>query len=207
MYKVVFRLLVGVLLFSGAAAGAQVPSGVNWQLVKEGKGIQVYTAPAGNSGRKYIKATATLTGSLSKVQAVFRDVARQKDWVYGTRQAYLIQKTDDNHLLYYNETALPWPASNRDVAIRMTLAEDPARRTLSITQQGDPGAAPANKGIVRVPHFSGNWTFRDDGKGQQQVAYYLDIDPGGSLPNWVVNLFIAKGPYETMVKLRELVGR
>ena len=198
-------MLVGLLLFYGVRA--QVPSGTSWQLVKEGKGIQVYTASAGSSGRKYIKATATLTGSLSRVQAVFRDIARQKTWVYGTKHAYLIQKTDDNHLLYYNETALPWPASNRDAAIRMTLAEDPARRMLAITQEGEPKAVPPHKGIVRVTHLNGNWTFREDGKGQLQVTYYLDIDPGGSLPNWIVNLFVAKGPYETLIQLRDLVGR
>ena len=201
----IYFILLGALLLCTTGVRAQAPSGANWQLVKEGKGIQVYTAPAGSSGRKYIKATATLTGSLNRVQAVFRDVARQKDWVYATRQAYLIQKTDDNHLLYYNETALPWPASNRDVAIRMTLAEDPAHRALTITQDGDPDAAPPHKGIVRVPHFNGNWTFREGSKSQLQVEYYLDIDPGGSLPNWVVNMFIAKGPYETLIKLRELV--
>jgi hypothetical protein len=31
------------------------------------------------------------------------------------------------------------------------------------------------------------------------------VDPAGSLPNWMVNLFITKGPYETFVKLREEV--
>ena len=201
-----FGMLVGVLLLCSTLAWAQSPSGVKWELVKEGKGIQVYTAPVPNSGRKYIKVTAALSGSLSRVQAVFRDIPKQKQWVYATKQAYLLQKTDDNHLLYYNETALPWPASNRDVPIRMALAEDPARHALTITQDGDADAAPTHKGIVRVPHFSGHWTFRESGKGQLQVEYYLDIDPGGSLPNWVVNMFIAKGPYETLVKLRELVS-
>jgi hypothetical protein len=207
MKEVTSSMLVGVLLLFRTLSWAQVPSGVKWELVKEGNGIKVYTAPASNSGRKYIKVTAALTGSLSRVQAVFRDVARQKEWVYGTKQAYLIQKADDSHLLYYNETALPWPASNRDIPIRMALAEDPTRHTLTITQEGDPGAAPSYKGIVRVPHFKGNWIFRESNKGQLQVEYYLDIDPGGSLPNWVVNLFIAKGPYETIVKLRELVSQ
>ena len=207
MKETLCRMLVGALLLFSSLSQAQVPSGTNWELVKEGKGIQVFTAPAGSSGRKYIKATAALTGSLSKVQAVFRDIAGQKAWVYGTRQAYLIQKTDDNHLLYYNETALPWPASNRDVAIHMTLKEDPAHHTLAITQEGAPNAAPVHKGIVRVPHLEGTWKFREDDKGQLQVEYYLDIDPGGSLPNWVVNLFVAKGPYETLVKLQELVSQ
>jgi hypothetical protein len=206
MKETLCRMLVGALLLFSTLSHAQVPSDTKWELVKEGKGIKVFTAPAGSSGRKNIKATATMTSSLNKVQAVFRDIAGQKAWVYATKQAYLIKKTDDDHLLYYNETALPWPASNRDIAIRMTLKEDPSSHTLAITQEGSPNAAPVNKGIVRVPHLQGNWKFREEGKGQLQVEYYLDIDPGGSLPNWVVNTFVAKGPYETLVKLRELVS-
>jgi hypothetical protein len=211
MVRLMMKMFKYLMIFSGlllysVAARAQVPSGANWHLVKEGNGIQVYTAPA-PSGLKYIKVKAELKGTLDKVSAVFRNIARQKDWVYGTRKSYLVKKIDDNNLLYYNETGLPWPVNNRDIAVRMKLKEAPAQGTLTISQEEVKGAVPVNKGIVRVPHMSGNWLFRDASKGQLHAEYYLDIDPGGSLPAWVVNMFVAKGPYQTFVKLQKMINQ
>jgi hypothetical protein len=205
MKKLKHIIIAVELLLYCAIACAQVPAGAKWQLVKEGNGIKVYAAPA-PSGLKYVKVDAVLNGALSRVSEIFRDIPRQKAWVYGTRKSYLVKKTDSNHLLYYNETALPWPVNNRDIAVRMELKEDPAQNTLVVTQEDAPGAVPTHKGIVRVPHMSGNWQFRETGNGKLQAKYYLDIDPGGSLPAWVVNLFVAKGPYETFVKLQKLMN-
>lgn len=185
-------------------ARAQMPPGADWHLVRAARGIQVYTAPAGNSGLKYVKVTAVLRGSLEKVQAVFRQIDQQKDWVYKTRKAYLLKQISPNELWYYTETSLPWPLSNRDAVIRMKL-EAQGQHQLAITQEGVPSAAPLHTGVVRVPHLEGKWLFRVQREGQLSVEYYLDVDPGGALPAWVVNLFVTKGPFETLVQLQRLI--
>jgi hypothetical protein len=169
-------------------------------------GIGVYTAPGGHDGLKLINVTAEMTGSLQRVKQIFTDISIQKEWVYGTRKSYLVKKQDENSLLYYNETGLPWPANNRDVVIRMEIEEDPALKSLVIRQESEKGTFPANKGVVRVQHLSGKWIFTETGNKKLKAVYYLDIDPGGSLPAWVVNLFITKGPYETFVKLQQLLS-
>lgn len=196
-------VMIGILVLCSTMVKGQLLSVTDWHLVKDEKGIQVFTAPVGSSSRKYIKVSATLDGSLQSVEKLFRDIDSQKAWVYGTRKSYLVQKIDTRHLLYYNETNVPWPASNRDVVIRMKFEEDPERNMLVITQTAEPNAVLVNKGIVRVSHLSGYWQFHKENEGRFHVDYYLDIDPAGSIPIWVVNLFIAKGPYETFIKLRE----
>lgn len=203
MKKLLYRIILGSLLFNCTLVHAQIPSGATWDLRKEENGIQVFTANAGSGGRKYIKVSAVLAGSLDKVEAIFRDIPRQKNWVYGTRQSSLVQKMGNDQLLYYNETNLPWPVSNRDIAIFMKLKEDPSRHTLTVQQEGRPAAVPVHKGIVRVPHLEGTWQFHEEGKGQLKTEYLLDIDPGGSLPTWLVNMFITKGPYKTFVNLQK----
>lgn len=205
MKKGLVLLLVLSLSLHHLPIQAQAPSTVNWKLAKQANGIQVYTADVDGSNRKYIKVKADLEGSLNKVKAVFQNIAQQKAWVYSTKQAYLIQQVDDHTLLYYNETSLPWPASNRDVAINMKLTEDNAQHKLVITQEGKPSAAPTHKGVVRIPHLSANWQFHEVANNQLTAEYYLDLDPGGSLPTWVINMFIAKGPYETFMQLRQML--
>jgi hypothetical protein len=203
------RLLLVILISTGGLYGAcvlaQAPPNTNWHLEKQANGIKVYSADVAHSDRKYIKVTAELQGTLNNVEVVFRNIAQQKAWVYSTKKAYLIQQSNDHTLLYYNETSLPWPASNRDIAISMKLTADTAQHKLVVTQEGKPNAIPPNKGIVRIPRLSANWQFRKVAANQLSVDYFMDIDPGGSLPAWVINLFIAKGPYETFSKLKELL--
>jgi hypothetical protein len=186
---------------------AQVPGSKNWHLVKQKNGIEVFTAPGGHDGLKLIKVTAQMSGSLQRVKEVFTNIPIQEEWVYATRKSYLVKKLDENSMLYYNETGLPWPASNRDVVIRMVLEEDPSFKSLQIRQEAVTGTLPARKGLVRVQHLSGHWEFTETGNNKLKAIYFLDVDPGGSLPAWVVNLFIAKGPYETFVKLQQLLNR
>ncbi|MBD0377821.1 MAG: lipid-binding protein, partial [Flavisolibacter sp.] len=39
------------------------------------------------------------------------------------------------------------------------------------------------------------------------VDYTLQVNPGGQLPPWLVNMFADKGPYESFKKLAELLKR
>jgi hypothetical protein len=199
-------ILCGSLLFGYGCINAQVLESKDWKLAKQKNSIGVYTAPGGHDGLKLIKVTAEMTGSLQKVKQIFTDISIQKEWVYGTRKSYLVKKQDENSQLYYNETGLPWPANNRDVVIHMVMEEDPALKSLVIRQESEKGSFPANKGVVRVQHLSGKWIFTETGNKKLKAVYYLDIDPGGSLPAWVVNLFITKGPYETFIKLQQLLN-
>ncbi|HJW16900.1 MAG TPA: START domain-containing protein [Flavisolibacter sp.] len=199
--------LCSSLLLCFLCTKAQVPDLKDWHLVKQKNGIEVYTAPGGHDGLKLIKVSAEMTGSIERVKQIFSDIPSQQEWVYGTRKAYLVKKQDENTLLYYNETGLPWPASNRDVVIQMVLETEPGLKSLVVRQEAEPGSVPANKGLVRVQHLSGLWRFTETGNNKLKATYSLNIDPGGSLPAFVVNMFIAKGPYETFLRLQQLMRR
>lgn len=177
----------------------------SWHLIKDKNDIKVYTSESDSSDFKHIKVTGIFDGTLDKALSIFQDIGKQKDWVYGTKRSYLIKKSSDRDLLYYVETSLPWPVSNRDIAIDMKIDENKANNTMVIRTQGEPEAIPVNKGIVRVPKFTGDWYFKSSGNNKLSIEYYLFVDPGGSLPAWIVNMFISKGPYETFDRLSGLL--
>jgi hypothetical protein len=39
------------------------------------------------------------------------------------------------------------------------------------------------------------------------IVYILEADPGGSVPAWMVNMFIDKGPFESFKKLSGLLKK
>lgn len=196
------RIAIAIcLLLCGYASYSQD----EWELTKEKNGIKVYTANETSSKFKSIKVEAVLTGTLQKLVKILLDVRNNKDWVYSTKQSYLLREINANEILYYSETALPWPVSNRDIPVRMRLNLNASNNTLKVTASGEPDALPVQKGIVRIRSFSTSWDVKYDGKNKINIIYYLRMDPSGNVPTHVTNMFITRGPYETFENLSKLL--
>lgn len=177
-------------------------SQAEWELTKEKNGIKVFTAKDGGLKFKAIKVEAVLPGTIATLVSILMNVADTKNWVYGTKESFLIKKIASNEILYYSETALPWPVSNRDVPIKMQLHHDTKNNTLKVYASGIPNAVPEKKGVVRIPYFNAVWDVKNVGNSLA-ITYILRMDPGGSMPASVTNLFVSKGPYETFYNLSE----
>lgn len=198
---------IGILFFLSVLMGLQTAPPTKWQLVKEDPDLKVYTAVSGSGGFKSIKVDAVFEGSWDKFMAIVFDVESQPNWVYGTRQASILKKVSNQEILYYVDTDLPWPASDRDSVIRMRIKENRAGNILTITSEGEPRSYPLQKNKVRVPRYGAKWEVREVGKDKLSFSYLLQVDPGGSLPSWIVNLFVSKGPYETFRNLAQLLKK
>jgi len=171
-----------------------------WELKKSGNGISVYQKDS-ESKFKTVKVHAVLNGNKAKLVKILQAVERNPDWVYATKRSYLVEKFTDSNLIYYAETALPWPMKNRDQPIHMIIYPESADSILTITTIGEPGRLPENRSQVRIQTFSGTWKVKTLNPGQIEIDYILNVDPSGSVPAWLVNMFVTKGPYETFSKL------
>ncbi len=109
--------------------------------------------------------------------------------------------------LYYAETAMPWPMENRDVIIHMWVNSDSIKNMIFVTTVGEPNTLPPKEKIVRLPYFYGRYEVTQIEPNRLGIVYYLDVDPGGSTPAWLVNMFVAKGPYETFYNLSTMLQR
>ncbi len=194
------KIILTIVLLSGFYA---VAAQTEWELAKDKNGIKVYTAKEANSKFKSVKVEARLAGTLQKLTDVLLDVNNIKKWVFSTKESYALKKISTYEILYYNETSLPWPVSNRDVPIQMKLTADFENNTLKVVSTGVPQAIPIKKGIVRVPELGNSWDVKYDGKNTLFITYLLSMDPGGSIPPAITNMFMTKGPFETFTNLAE----
>jgi hypothetical protein len=62
---------------------------------------------------------------------------------------------------------------------------------------------PEKKDFVRVPMSRGSWTVTTQSTRKIHLQYILQIDPGGSIPAWILNSFVAKAPLETFSNLKK----
>lgn len=196
------KVILSIIFLSGYCS---LRAQTEWELVKDKNGIRVFTAKESNSKFKSVKVEARLTGTLQKLVNVLLDVNNTKNWVFSTKESYTLRQISTYEILYYNETSLPWPVSNRDVPIQMKLTADYKNNTLKVVSSGVPQAIPIKKGIVRVPKLTNSWDVKYDGKNNLAIMYLLSMDPGGSIPSAITNMFMTKGPFETFSNLAELL--
>jgi hypothetical protein len=184
------------------AAGRVSYGQENWKLKSNREDIAIYTRDVPNSRFKGIKVVCELNASLSQLVAVVMDVNTAVEWVYSTRSAVVLKQVSPSELYYYSEVNVPWPASNRDFIARLTATQDARTKVVTILGPVFPDYIPEKKDIVRVRHSEGKWIITPMGKDRVRVEYTLNMDPGGNIPAWLVNMFATKGPYESFRKLK-----
>jgi hypothetical protein len=172
----------------------------DWKLKKENDQIKVYTAETPNSPFKSVRVECTVKGNFSRVIAVLYDVDHHKDWVFNTKYSKLLKKVADNELIYYSEVSAPWPSSNRDFIAHLRIVQ-PAPNKVVIASHAEPGFVPEKSGIVRIKSSAAAWTMTSSGDNVK-IDYIVQFDPAGSVPAWLINMFITKGPFETFQKLQ-----
>src|SRR5258705_2379459 len=189
------------LLFLFSVSAARAYSQYDWKFVKEKDGIKVYESKTQTSNYKAIRVECTITGTYDKLISLLNNVSRHKEWVYNNKISYVLKRNSAYDLYYYTETSLPWPMSNRDAIIHLTMKRDSLDRFLQISAMGLPKNIPEKSGKVRVPRTMVSWYVTKPTATTIHIVYSFDADPGGSLPAWLVNSFADKGPFESFKKL------
>ena len=62
---------------------------------------------------------------------------------------------------------------------------------------------PEKKDLVRIPMSRGFWTATSQSDRKIHLQYIVVIDPGGSVPAWILNNFATKAPIETFSNLKK----
>ncbi|HMC84782.1 MAG TPA: START domain-containing protein [Chitinophagaceae bacterium] len=199
------RLIIAayLLLFLSSIAIAQT----DWQLKVDKEGIKVYTKQMENSPLKAVKTVCTINTSLTILTALLLDINNTPEWVYATKKISLLKQVSLSDLIYYSEIEIPWPVSNRDFIVLLKVTQDQKTKVVSVIGDNKPDYLPAVKNVVRIKRSYSKWLISPLPNGQVKIEYILEVDPGGAIPAWLINMFATKGPYETFKKLREEVKK
>ena len=177
----------------------------NWKLSKDKDGIKVYQSDLQYSSYNAIKVECTLDGNYDKLIAILKNVSGQKDWVYQNKISYILKQVNPYEFFYYTEASLPWPMSNRDAVVHLKMNRDSLNRFLKITSVSVPDYISDKSGKVRVTRSTISWNVTIPATNKINIIYIFEAEPGGSIPAWVANAFVEKGPFETFKKLAELL--
>ena len=173
----------------------------SWKLVKEKNGIRISLASVENSKFKSVRVQTILEGTISKLINILSDINKHPEWVYKAKTATILKQVTPYEFIYHIESILPWPASNRDAIIHFTMSPDTTNHVLRINAFSEPNFIEKKDGLVRIPFSKGTWYVTETGN-KINIDYTFEVDPGGSIPAWLVNMLADKGPYETFQNLK-----
>lgn len=195
-------ILSALFLFSATASYAQTGA---WKLAKDQNGIKVYTRHLDGYAIDELRTELNVKAPMNAVVAVITDANRYSDWIYACASSSILRKISETEQYQYQVNDLPYPFSDRDVCIHFKIWQDDVTKKVFTSSTAEPGYIPAKEGLVRLPVFIGGYELTPLEDGSINISYQLKLDPGGSIPDWMANMFIVKGPYESTLKLREMV--
>ena len=174
-------------------------------LKRDTDGIKVYTCEEANESFKSLRAEFVLENTtMEEVKNFLWDVSNYVTWQYNMIEAERVSSSGSEEMVYRSEIDAPWPVENRELMVRVTLQREEKMMKLFI--KSVPYSKPPKEDVVRVPFFEASWLVVPEGNSLK-VTYSLRIDPGGSVPAWLVNLAMAEGPYVSFKKLKEHFGK
>ena len=197
------RSILPVLLFGFITVSAQGSGDDGWKLAKEKDGITIYTRVPEGSKLKEYKAETIVDVPPERVLNVLTNADRYADWMSGIKETRLLKTEGDSVFYIYARLGIPWPFDDRDEVSRSCLIKDTIPGGYFMPIRIVTGMMPKIKGVVRMTNGKGYWLMEPLSEGKTRVVQQFIGDPGGSMPAWIVNIFIVDSPYKSLLGLKK----
>jgi len=184
MVSALFTKMVVVAGLLGAAEGG-------WEQVAQMEGITVFTRAKAGSAVREVKATAEIDAPPQAVWSVLRNYDNYKNQMPYTKESVVLQRKEGGKIIYFYSIIDAPFVDRRDFILKIIDESDwkdgqgflKARWTTTEDLE-----VPARRRTVRLKVNEGYWHLEPRDEGRKTFAtYYLFTDPGGAIPNFIVN--------------------
>jgi len=181
-----------------------VAQSTDCDLKKEKEGIKVYTCKSDTSKFRSLRAEFIIENkSIEELKAFMFTVSKYTDWQYDATEARMLKKISENEMIYRVVIDAPWPVDNRELIVKFsTVVHDADHANFYIkTVSSD---FPVSDDLVRIPFSQASWDITRM-NNSLLVIYHMNIDPGGYVPAFLINMALADGPYQSFKSLKGLI--
>jgi len=172
-------------------------------LKKEEQGIKIYTRINSGSSLKEVRAVDTVRSSLSAIVALLLDAKNYSSWIYACKEASTLKRISETEMMEYQLVKVPFPFENRDMIFNLSVRQDASTRAVTVKAVVQPDFISAKDGIERIRSYRHQYILTPLNSGRVLVEFEMYVDPGGNIPNSILNAFITKGPFNTALSMRE----
>jgi hypothetical protein len=175
-----------------------------WELKKFSEGINVYTAPIVGSDFKAFKAEMEITATVEQMRYILEHPDLFPDMFPDTEELNVLSRPNDSTSIQYNLTSTPWPLDDRDGAYKSVFVTNKSGGFV-LKGEAIPDYIPEKEDVVRIKKSDSKWEVIPLKDGKLKVIYEVRAEPGGKLPEWLVNSAVVDVPYQTFVNLKKVL--
>jgi len=187
-----------------------------WLLKKDEDNIQVFTKNKINSSIKQFKGITIMPHSVDQIAAVLLDASACSQWLHQCEFSSVLETLSFGHTVQYQQHDLPFPVDNRDVIFQTSLTTNPITHSLTLTLRSnnqfcqDPLIKPCqittNQDFIRVGVSEGIFLLEPIDPTHTRVTWQQHAEPGGSIPEWLVNSLLIDIPHFSLRDLKTLAN-
>ena len=193
-----------VLIFFLAVQNSCMFSQAEWVLNRDTDGIKVYSKEVEGYQFKSFKAITTINGSIHDFVFTLADIANFPKWGHQIKSAKILEKTGDTLQIYYSIAKAPFPYKDRDGIYLNRFKWNSDAKTLIVEIEVLTDYLDHDDNYIRVKGY-GYWKTVLVSENKMEVTFSMQIDPGGSIPSWLANLFIDGTPFNTILNLKNTI--
>ena len=197
-----FSIAIGLLFLTGFTGNASLS---DWLLRKDKEGIKIYTREVTNTNVKEVKTVLIINASISKITDAIIDVENYSNWMKNILNPKILDKVNENEYYLYYEMEAPWPTDNRDIINHTVISHNPVNNTTTISATAIPDYIKEKEDVVRITLSEGSWELKQLSENKVEITHSLLASPGGSVPEWIINMFIVNHPFDTHRNLKKML--
>jgi len=179
--------------------------GQSWDFIKERDGIKIYTRSEENTALKSFKGEVDLKTNIEKISNVIGRIESFDWWDDDISEIKVLGYEEEKYIRYYLVYDVQWPFSDRDLCVEALITNDPITGKRVVRATPLYGVIPEKPDLVRIKNYWQQWTMQPAGNGMIHLTLEGAVDPGGIIPDWLINLVITDTPLNIMRKVREQV--
>ncbi|ELB2895185.1 START domain-containing protein [Vibrio alginolyticus] len=190
-----------VTLATLISAGADASANENWQFESDKNGITIYSREH-SDGLVEIRARMFTPTSYGAFLTLLEDSDNIPNWIDNASHSRVLNQISATENIVYTQFEAPWPAKNRDMVTYSKYWVDELGFTIEIKSAPDSYLAEQN-GYVRIRSVDATWELQKLTNDTTLVEYKAFADPGGLLPNWLINKLSKESAWATFSNLRK----
>ncbi|MDW1657623.1 START domain-containing protein [Vibrio sp. Vb2658] len=183
------------------SAGTDASANENWQFESDKNGITIYSREH-SDGLVEIRARMFTPTSYGAFLTLLEDSDNIPNWIDNASHSRVLNQISATENIVYTQFKAPWPAKNRDMVTYSKYWVDELGFTIEIKSAPDSYLAEKN-GYVRIRSVDATWELQKLTNDTTLVEYKAFADPGGLLPNWLINKLSKESAWATFSNLRK----
>ncbi|EGR0198660.1 TPA: START domain-containing protein [Vibrio alginolyticus] len=183
------------------SAGTDASANENWQFESDKNGITIYSREH-SDGLVEIRARMFTPTSYGAFLTLLEDSDNIPNWIDNASHSRVLNQISATENIVYTQFKAPWPARNRDMVTYSKYWVDELGFTIEIKSAPDSYLAEQN-GYVRIRSVDATWELQKLTNDTTLVEYKAFADPGGLLPNWLINKLSKESAWATFSNLRK----